>query len=425
MRPGGGRVADVGTRRSLAEGIRRRHTKGCAGARVGGRCSCKAGYEASVYDSAGTKLRKTFPTLDAAKNWRVDALSGRRKGTLRPAVPTTLRQAGAELIAGMRSGLVRNRSGDTFKPSVVRSYESSLRLYLLDDLGAVKLSDIDRPTVQRLADELLAAGRDPSTIRNALMPLRVIFRRAIEDGLVVVDPCRGLRLPAVRGRRERIAPPDEAAVYLAAIRASDRALWASALYAGLRRGELLALRWEDVNLGGGIIHVRRSYDPKARQMIEPKSAAGVRTVPVAAVLREHLVEHRLRCTWKDGLVFGRSASMPFQPSSLAERAAVDLAKLNVERVKAELPALSPLGLHECRHTFASLMIAAGVNAKALSRYMGHASITITLDRYGHLMPGNEDEAAALLDAYLARADTAARLAVVEAGKRPKPSAPAS
>jgi integrase len=75
------------------------------------------------------------------------------------------------------------------------------------------------------------------------------------------------------------------------------------------------------------------------------------------------------------------------------------------------PSRSPsVGLHEARHTFASLMIAAGVNAKALSTYMGHTSVTITLDRYGHLMPGNEEEAAGLLDAYLERADTAARLA---------------
>ena len=75
-------------------------------------------------------------------------------------------------------------------------------------------------------------------------------------------------------------------------------------------------------------------------------------------------------------------------------------------------AREPISLHECRHTFASLMIAADVNAKALSSYMGHSSITITLDRYGHLMPGNEAAAAELLDAYLARADTAARLAQV-------------
>ena len=72
------------------------------------------------------------------------------------------------------------------------------------------------------------------------------------------------------------------------------------------------------------------------------------------------------------------------------------------------------GPHECRHTFASLMIAAGVNAKALSTFMGHASITITLDRYGHLFPGSEDEAAGLLDAYLVRANTQARLAALDA-----------
>ncbi len=64
--------------------------------------------------------------------------------------------------------------------------------------------------------------------------------------------------------------------------------------------------------------------------------------------------------------------------------------------------LEPIGLHECRHTYAAFMIAAGVNAKALSTYMGHSSITITLDRYGHLMPGNEEEAAEMLAGYLDR-----------------------
>ena len=80
--------------------------------------------------------------------------------------------------------------------------------------------------------------------------------------------------------------------------------------------------------------------------------------------------------------------------------------------KAKAKALEPISLHECRHTFGSLMIAAGVNAKALSTYMGHSSITITLDRYGHLMPGSEDAVAKLLDASLKRANTAARLAQV-------------
>jgi len=84
--------------------------------------------------------------------------------------------------------------------------------------------------------------------------------------------------------------------------------------------------------------------------------------------------------------------VPFEPSTVRRRA---LAAWKAAR-------LDPLGLHEARHTFASLLIAAGVNAKALSTYMGHASVTITYDRYGHLMPGNEEEAAGLADAYLER-----------------------
>ena len=105
----------------------------------------------------------------------------------------------------------------------------------------------------------------------------------------------------------------------------------------------------------------------------------------------------------EGLVFGASATAPFGQSVVRRRALAAWGAAG----------LDPIGLQECRHTFASLSIAAGVNAKALSTYMGHANIAITLDRYGHLMPGNEDEAAALLNAYLerARAETVRRAEV--------------
>jgi integrase len=166
-----------------------------------------------------------------------------------------------------------------------------------------------------------------------------------------------------------------------------------ALYAGLRRGELMALAWEHVDLFAGIIHVERSYDPKAAQFIAPKSRAGERRVPIASTLREHLIAQKLRGGRSEGLVFPSRNGTPFD--SWAVKARADKAW--------KAAGLNPIGLHESRHTFASLMIAAGVNAKALSSYLGHASITITLDRYGHLMPGNEDEAAALLDRYLAQA----------------------
>jgi integrase len=119
------------------------------------------------------------------------------------------------------------------------------------------------------------------------------------------------------------------------------------------------------------------------------------------VLRELLIERKL-ATGGTGYAFGSSATQPFTASAVRRRALTAWNRAG----------LAPIGLHECRHTYASLMIDAGVNAKALSTYMGHSSITITLDRYGHLMPGNEDEAAGLFDAYLERANTAAQLAAV-------------
>jgi integrase len=151
----------------------------------------------------------------------------------------------------------------------------------------------------------------------------------------------------------------------------------------------MALRWEDIDLGKKLIAVSRSWDVRAGA-IEPKSQKGKRTVPLAAILREFLVRHRLHSGRGHGLVFGRSEERPFNDTSVSGRALTGWKRIELE----------PITLHECRHTFASLMIAAGVNAKALSVYMGHASVMITLDRYGHLFPGNEEEAAGLLDGYL-------------------------
>jgi integrase len=380
-------------------GIRRRHGRGCDGA---GKCDCS--WEASVYSKRdGRKIRKTFATLTEAKAWRHDAVGEVRRGKLKAPTRETLREAWETWNDGAKSGLVRTKSGDPYKPSCLRSYEQAMRDRVLPDFGGARLSEIRRVDVQDLVDRLQAQGLDPSTIRNTIAPLRAVYRRAFTRGEVAVNPTVGLELPAVRGKRDRVASPDEAAKLLAALPEGDRALWATAMYAGLRLGELQGLRWDDVDLASGVIRVERAWDAKEGP-IAPKSKAGRRKVPIAAILRDFLLEHRLRTSWTTGFVFGRSAETPFDARSLSRRA--ETAWKNAR------PAFKPISLHECRHTFASLMIAAGVNAKALSSYMGHSSITITLDRYGHLMPGSEDEAAELLDAYLVRADTAARLAQV-------------
>jgi integrase len=372
------------------EGIRERHGRNCA-SRDGDKCNCSPGYEAVVWSTRDRrKVRKVFPTVSAAKAWRVDKQHAKARGALRAPSMMTVRAAAEAWLEGAKAGTIRTRGGDRYKPSTIRSYEAALRDRIYPDLGAHRLGSIQRVDVQDLADRLLAEGRDASTIRNAIMPLRVVYRRALSRGEVAINPTAGVELPAVRGKRDRIASTEEAATLIAALHEADRALWATAMYAGLRYGELAALAWEHVDLTAGLIRVERAWDPKSHEYIAPKSRAGTRTVPIAWVLREYLIAHKLRSGRSEGLVFPGPFGGPFDSwaaQSRADKAWTKLARLT---------------LHECRHTFASLMIAAGVNAKALSTYMGHASITITLDRYGHLMPGNEEAAAELLDAYIAR-----------------------
>lgn len=180
--------------------------------------------------------------------------------------------------------------------------------------------------------------------------------------------------------------------------------------AGLRRGELRGLRWVDIDLQTRELRVARGWDA-VHGPIEAKTRAGRRTVPIIGALAPELARHKL-ATGRDGdqLVFGPDGERAFEPSTVRRRALAawgwreqrNPKKAGPPRllVKTREDALVPIGLHEARHTFASTLIAAGVNAKAITEAMGHASVTMTFDRYGHLMPDGRDEARARVDAYL-------------------------
>jgi integrase len=196
-----------------------------------------------------------------------------------------------------------------------------------------------------------------------------------------------------------VAAPAEAEALLAALTLpADRALWGLAVYASLRLGEILALTWDslDVQTGAdtGTVTVVRSWDSKAGLAVAPKTAAGYRKVGVSRKLRPLLVAHRL------------ASPHPAEPGELVfpgrtRRRSVSYAGVYQRADRAwKAAGLQSIRPHELRHSYASLMIAAGVREKPLSVFMGHASVAITMDRYGHLFPGAEQEGVDLLDQYL-------------------------
>jgi integrase len=336
-------------------------------------------------------IRKTFPSLAEARAWRQETQVAVRKGTVRPTVRISLGDAAAAWLEGARAGVIRTRSGDPYKPSAIRAYHQSLKQLILPALGRQPLTAITRAMLQEFVDRLVGDGLPASTVSNTIIPLRAIYRRAEQRDEVANNPTLRLSLPAVRPQRERIASPVEARALLEALPERERCLWATALYAGLRLGELQALDWSQVDLERRLIRITRSWDAYVG-LISPKSRSGVRNVPVPETLMHELRRHHDRQGRPEqGFVFpNHYASAPFYPDTARARARAAWAAVG----------LSPIQLHECRHTYASYLIAAGVNTKALSTYMGHASITVTLDRYGHLLPGHDAEAAELLESWL-------------------------
>jgi hypothetical protein len=166
----------------------------------------------------------------------------------------------------------------------------------------------------------------------------------------------------------------------------------------------MALPWSNVDLERNLIHVEHGWD-RVDGSIDPKSRAGFRDVPIIPQLRERLVEWKLACPWSDGLVLGRTPTAPFDPSTIHARATKAWNSL----------ALARITLHEARHTYASMLIAAGEEPRTVMEVLGHSSITITYDLYGHLFPGTHARAGQQLQEYLDL--EAARASAVDASDR--------
>jgi integrase len=371
-------------------GINVRHSRGCNVNRGGG-CTCEPTFEAFVYSKRDKrKIRKSFPTQAAAKGWRLDAMKDVKDRKLRAVKARTLRQEVDEWLAGANNGSILNRQERRYKPGALRIYERSLRLRVLPELGHLKLTDIARADLLRLKERMQGEGCSASVIRNAFVPLQAVLRRALDHERITVNPARDLKLPTPEGRK-RAATSAQAEAQLAAL--GDLApIWATAFYAGLRRGELQALRVRNVNLAANLISVESGWDIVEGE-IAVKSAAGYRTVFICETLKTYL-EPPVNGRDEDAFVFGTSYS-PFDTRMVARKA---------ERYYDAAGLEHRFTLHEARHSFSTFLINAGVSPTWADVYMGHAAQGAA-GGYRHLLPSQIAEDARRLDEYLAGAIT--------------------
>jgi integrase len=271
--------------------------------------------------------------------------------------------------------------------------------------GGMRLTRLPPEQLERLYARMLDAGSSARTVRHVHAVLHNALERATKRGRVARNVAQLVDPPAVPRSEKRVLNEDEAQRFLAAIR-GDRfeALYLLAISTGMREGELLGLRWQDLDLERGAIQVRQTVAfVKGGGYVfgEPKTAKSRRNVILTAVATAELRRHRMRqaesrlavgAAWQDlDLVFTNEVGGPVDGSNVLQRHFYPLL------ARAGLPRIR---FHDLRHTCATLLLGRGVHPKVVSEMLGHSTVAITMDTYSHVLPTMQREAAAALDAAL-------------------------
>lgn len=391
-------------RKTSTAGIRVRHQKGCPAADDPvNRCarSCSPTWQATA--GRGVKP-KVFKERAAAVAWRADRLAGRAEETEpNPPAVRAISTTVADLVAAwereVEAGKVLNRSGQTFKPRARKNILSMLRVHVIPVVGHVLAEALTEDEMQDLIDGLQMV-RAPQTVRNAVYALSTVYNWARRTRRVPrhCKPTLDLWLPAKNEKpRDRVETPKTAALLIEALEHDDRAGWALAFWAGLRSSELRASTWSDVDVDAGTLRVKAALTGgTAEGPHRPKSRAGVRGIPMISPLRRFLREEYLRQGRPalDVLICPGPRGGAMSADALTNRCRRQWTAAGLDTDGDD-----PLGLHNARHTYASIVVRAGVDVRSLQEYLGHSSI-VTTQRYLHRLQGASSEDAKRIDAYL-------------------------
>jgi integrase len=353
--------------------------------------------------------RKGFLTKKAGLEWLTDAQSAGRRGEFIEPSRQRFGSYGAEVIDGLRIG-----------PQTRASYRKNWRLhvepYPIAELPLAQLTGVKLTSHYRVLekggrkDHRAGEGLSARTVRYLHTTIHGILGQAVRDGLLLRNPADAATPPTAR---EAKAPEQQCwssaqlAAFLAwsAEHSQHHPLWYALACTGMRRGEALAARWRDVDLDAGTLSIRRSAGMvrvagESAEVIEGDTKSGKPRVvdldaDTVAVLRAHRKARgalHLSLMRDDALVFGDIEGTYRSPEHTSRRFVADIAQCRKTPAGEAVPVIR---LHDLRHTHATVLLLAGVPVHVVSQRLGHASPTITLTVYSHVLPGNQRDAADL------------------------------
>jgi integrase len=384
-----GRILAARSGRSSARGRKRGNDEGSVYQRQDGR------WVAAVRDVNGRRVYRYARTRAEAAAKLTVALKATADGIALPSEQQTV----AEFLTAWLEESARR----TLRPSTYRSYRQIVRDHILPEIGNVRLARLTPQQVQRLINHRLESGLSPQSVLYIRGVLRRGLNEALRWGLVARNVATLVQPPRVQ--RYEISPldADQAQRLLSAIR-GDRleALFSVALAIGLRQGEALGLRWQDVDLDAGILRIRHALQRIDGELVlvEPKTMRSRRTIQLPSLAVGALREHRLRQSaeralveeeWEDhDFVFTSQLGRPLDGATVTHRFQKLLAAAGLPRQR----------FHDLRHGCATLLLAQGVSPRVVMDVLGHSAITLTLNTYSHVVPALQTEAARRMDAAL-------------------------
>ncbi|HSH58739.1 MAG TPA: site-specific integrase [Acidimicrobiales bacterium] len=270
--------------------------------------------------------------------------------------------------------------------------ESYIRTHVLPAFGPVPIGRITHLDVRTWVAELTARGLAPATVQKAYQTLSKVLRAAVDANLISHSPCRNVPLPKVERQEMRFLTPPEVATLSGTITPRYRALVLFDAYCGLRLGELAGLRRSRLDLLRSQVRVAEIAVEVRGELTfgVPKTKAGRRTVPVPRFVAEELNTHLAEFVGAapEALVFPGADGGALRSNAWRSRH---------WRPAVRAAGLEPLRPHDLRHTAVSLWIAAGASPNQIATWAGHTSVSVVLDRYGHLFPGHEEAVLARLE----------------------------